>query len=108
MPTLRLLRLLRRKVAPTLRPSGSSIAGRRRPARLAVHRVLDLHDLGAEAGEQLGRVRERLHLLGREHPDAVERLAERLRVGVGDVAEPHRRHCTEAPVRPRERARAPA
>ncbi len=31
MPTLRLLRLLRRYVAPTLRPSGSTIAGRRLP-----------------------------------------------------------------------------
>ena len=61
----------------------------RRPARLAVDRVLDLHHLGAEAGEHLGRVGERLHLLGGEHPDAVERLAERLRVGVGDVSEPH-------------------
>ena len=50
--------------------------GRRRPARLAVHRMLDLDDLGAEPGEHLGRVRQRLHLLGREHAHAVERLAE--------------------------------
>ena len=72
-----------------MRPSGSTIAGRRRPARLAVDRVLDLHHLGAEPGEHLGRVGQRLHLLGREHPHAVERLAVPLRVCVGDVAESH-------------------
>ena len=58
-----------------MRPSGSSIAGVDAAARLAVHRVLDLHDLGAEPGEQLRRVRQRLHLLGREDAHAVERLA---------------------------------
>ena len=62
---------------------------RRRPPRLAVHRVLDLHHVGAEPGEQLRRVRQRLHLLGREHPHAVERLAVLLRTLVRDVAEPH-------------------
>ena len=54
-----------------------------------MHRVLDLHDVGAEPREQLGGVGEGLHLLGRQHAHAVERLAEALRVGVGDVAESH-------------------
>ena len=42
---------------------------------VAALRVLDLHDVGAEPGEQLGGVGERLHLLEGEHADAVERLA---------------------------------
>ena len=95
---LRLLRLLRRNVAPTLRPSGSIIAGERAPARLAVHRVLDLHDVGAEPGQQLRRVGQRLHLLGGEDPHAVERLAVLSALGVGDVSEFHRRHSYESAV----------
>jgi hypothetical protein len=54
-----------------------------------VHRVLDLHDVGAEAREQLGRVGQCLHLLGREHAHTVEWLAVALRVVVGHVAESH-------------------
>jgi hypothetical protein len=38
--------------------------------------MLDLYDVGAEPREHLRGVRERLHLLGREHAHAVERLAE--------------------------------
>ncbi len=40
-----------------------------------MHGVLDLDHLGTEAAEQLGGVRESLHLLRRQHPDAVQRLA---------------------------------
>jgi hypothetical protein len=54
-----------------------------------VHRVLDLHHLRTEACEQLRRVRQRLHLLGREHPHAVERLAVPRSFLVGHVAESH-------------------
>jgi hypothetical protein len=41
--------------------------------RLAVHRVLDLHHLGAEVREQLRGERHCLHLLDREDPHAGER-----------------------------------
>ena len=64
--------------------------GRQRaPAGLAVHRVLDLDHLGAEAGQQLGGVGERLHLLDGEDAHAVERLAPRGGFGVGGLPEAH-------------------
>ncbi len=63
--------------------------------RFPVDRVLDLDHLGTEARQQLGRVGECLHLLRREDPDAIERLAELLRVGVRDVTESHVGHCRE-------------
>ena len=72
-----------------MRPSGSVIAGERPAPGLAVHGVLDLDDLGAEAGEQLGGVGQRLHLLGGEDAHAVERLPVAGRRRVGDVAELH-------------------
>ncbi len=75
MATLRLLRLLRRNVAPTLRPSGSSMAGSDPRPESPGARVLDLDDVGAQAGEQLGGVGQRLHLLGGQDAHAVERLA---------------------------------
>ncbi len=92
MPTLRLFEgccagRWRRRCGPRGRPSPGCDAA----ARLAVHGVLDLHDVGAEAGQQLRRVRQRLHLLGREHAHAVERLAVLRRVLVRHVAESHRR-----------------
>jgi hypothetical protein len=46
---------------------------RLRPAaRLAVHRVLDLHHLRTQMREQLRGERHRLHLLDRQDPDAGE------------------------------------
>ena len=59
---------------------------RRGPARLAVHRVLDLHDVGTEPRQQLRRERHRRHLLEREHPHAIERLPVLRGALVGDVA----------------------
>ena len=58
---------------------------RRGPPRFAVHGMLDLHDVGAEAREHLRRERHRGHLLEREHPHAVERLAVLLCLAVGDI-----------------------
>ena len=63
----------------------------RSPTRLPVNRVLDLHDVGAEAREQLRGERQRLHLLEREHAHAFQWLAVRHRLSVRDVAEPHGR-----------------
>ena len=71
---LRLPRLLRRNVAPTTRPSGSTHRRLRAATRLAGQR-LDLDDVGAEASQQLRGVRQRLHLLRGEDADAVEGLA---------------------------------
>jgi hypothetical protein len=51
--------------------------------------VLDLHDVGAEAGQELGGVGERLHLLEGEDAHAVERLPRAGRAGVHDVSEAH-------------------
>ena len=51
--------------------------------------MLDLDHLGAEPSEELGGERQRLHLLGRQDADALERFAEPGRIAVGDVAEPH-------------------
>ena len=51
------------------------------PAQIT-RRRFDLHHVGAEPGQQLGRVRQRLHLLERQDAYTVERLAtagERLR-----------------------------
>jgi hypothetical protein len=53
--------------------------------------MLDLYHLRAEAGHQLGPERQRLHLLGREHPHALERLPVPLGVGVCYFAELHGR-----------------
>ena len=75
MTTERLERLLRRKVAPTVRPSGSVSAGEALRPRSPDAGRLDLDDLGTEAPQQLGGVGERLHLLEGEDADAVERLA---------------------------------
>ena len=85
----RLDRLLRRKVAPTVRPSGS-VSGRRGAAtEVAGAGRLDLDHLGAEATQQLGGVGERLHLLEGEDAHAVERLAPPRRLRVDDVTELH-------------------
>ena len=55
-------------------PRGRFIEGCDPRPGLAAQR-LDLDDVGAEAGQQLRGVRQRLHLLGGEHPHAVERPA---------------------------------
>ena len=108
MPTLRLLRLLRRKVAPTGRPVGVGHGGGGGPARLALDGVLDLHDLGAQPGEQLGGERERLHLLGGEDAHPVERPLRRGGAGVGDVSEAHGPcSLTEPQIRQPTRRRPP-
>src|SRR4051812_22997681 len=79
------------------RPVGRS--GRSSPAtirgRLAGARCLHLHDIGAETGEQLGAVRQGLHLLDGQDAHAVERLPVLQRVGVGDISELHAGHSTE-------------
>ena len=87
---LRLPRLLRRNVAPTVAALGvgASPGSEPRP-RSPPFGDLDLHHVGAEAGEQLGGVGQRLHLLEGEHPHAVEGLAEREGVGVSGVSELH-------------------
>ena len=87
--TERLDRLLRRKVAPTARPSGSVMRRRGAASEVARARRLDLDHLGAEPPEELGGVGQRLHLLEGEHADAVERLAPVRRFRVDDVAEFH-------------------
>jgi hypothetical protein len=51
--------------------------------------MLDLDDFCAEVGHQLGRIREGLHLLGREDPDAVERFPPGLSFRVSDLADSH-------------------
>jgi hypothetical protein len=53
--------------------------------------MLDLHHFGAEARHQLRPERQRLHLLGRQHPHSVERLAVALGVGVANLSELQRR-----------------
>ena len=55
----------------------SSPAASRGPSRR--RRVLDLDDLGAEARQELGGEGQRLHLLERQDPDAVERLSRSVR-----------------------------
>ena len=50
---------------------------------------LDLDDLGTEPGEQLRAPRQRLHLLDREDPDTVERLAVLRRLRVRHVTQLH-------------------
>ena len=47
---LRLLRLLRRNVAPTERPSGSDMAGSDGPPQLS-GQWFDLHDVGTQSGQ---------------------------------------------------------
>ena len=74
---------------PDLATVGVEHRGRRRAARLAVFGVLHLHDFRAEAGQELRGIRQRLHLLGREHAYAVERLAVLLRVGVCGLSQAH-------------------
>ena len=69
---LRLLKLLRRKVAPTERPSGSDIAGSDGATELTGQRF-DLDDVGAETSQQLGGVGECLHLFDGQHADTFER-----------------------------------
>ena len=71
----RLDRLLRRKVAPTARPSGSVSAGEARAPEVTRAGRLDLDHLGAEAPQQLRGVGQRLHLLEGENAHAGERLA---------------------------------
>jgi hypothetical protein len=63
---------------------------RRGSPRFTVHRVLDLHDVGAEAREHLRRERHRRHLLEREHAYTIERLAVLLCLAVGDVTHAQR------------------
>ena len=68
---LRLFKLLRRKVAPTARPSGSDIAGSdaRHGRRSAGP---DLDDVSTETCQELGGIGERLHLLDGQHADTFE------------------------------------
>ena len=73
-----------------LAPVGVGHRRRGRAAGLAVLRMLDLHHVRAEASEQLGGVRQRLHLLRREHAHPVERLAVLLCTLVRNVAQLHR------------------
>ncbi len=68
--TERLERLLRRKVAPTARPSGSVIAGDGAAPEVARAGRLDLDHLGAETPQQLRGVGQRLHLLEGEDAHA--------------------------------------
>jgi hypothetical protein len=51
--------------------------------------VLDLHDLGAQAPQELGGERQGLHLFCREHAHTVEWFSERECGFVGYVAELH-------------------
>ncbi len=76
-------------VAPTPRPSGSVMAGMRAAAEVPGAGRLHLDHVGPQPPEQLGGVGEGLHLLEREHPHAVERLAPVRRLRVDDVAELH-------------------
>ena len=70
----------------------------RSPPRLA-RGSLDLHHVGTEARQELRRVRQRLHLLEREHAHAVERLPVLRRFLVRHVAE-----LAPSPLRRRPRA----
>ncbi len=71
-------------------PAGRIGHGRERTsAQVAVDRVLDLDDVGAQPGQQLGGEGERLHLLEGEHADTVERLAVGRRRFVGHFAQSH-------------------
>jgi hypothetical protein len=63
--------------------------GQRATTQVAVDGVLDLDDVGAEAGEQLCGERQGLHLLEGEDPHAVERLAVREGRFVHHFAESH-------------------
>src|SRR5262249_56542995 len=53
--------------------------------------------LGAEPSQHLRRVRQRLHLFGRQHAHAFQRLAVALHGRVCDVPESHRRQNTGRP-----------
>ena len=57
---------------------------------LAAAGWLDLHDFGAEMRKQLRRVGQRLHLLGREHPNAREWLARCAALRVANFSDAHR------------------
>ena len=85
----RLDRLLRKKVAPTARPSGSVSAGEARSPEVTRAGRFDLDHLGTEAPQELRGVGQRLHLLEGEDAHAGERLAPVLRLGVDDVPELH-------------------
>ena len=65
--------------------------------RVAPTRSLDLDDIGAEPGEELGGERERLELLEREHPNPVERPGIPQGRVVARLSKPH----GERPYRPR-------
>ena len=56
--------------------------GLRGTARVAAPGRLDLHDLGAEVRHELRRVRQGLHLLEREHANAVEGPSEGAALGM--------------------------
>ena len=56
-----------------LTPVGVGHEGLGPTAAVAGHRVLDLHHLGPEAGQELGGEREGRHLLGGQDPYAVQR-----------------------------------
>ena len=71
----RLPRLLRRNVAPTRRPSGSVIAGSDPRPDLAVDGCSTLTTSAPSRASSWVREGQRLHLLERQDPHAVERLA---------------------------------
>ncbi len=88
-PTLRLSRLFRRYVAPTIRPSGSTIPGEEpRPDSPCTGCSTFTTSAPSRASSWVA-YGQRLHLLRREHPHAVERLAVGPRVFVHHVAESH-------------------
>ena len=68
----------------------------RRPARVAPLGVLHLDHLGAEPGQELGGVGQRLHLLEGQHPHPVERLAVAHCALVGDVTQLHACPCSRS------------
>jgi hypothetical protein len=70
---------------------GVEHVGERPPACLAGRRVLDLHHVRTQAGQELRAVGQRLHLLGRENPHPVEGAAVAGRLGVDHVTESHGR-----------------
>jgi hypothetical protein len=84
----------------------------RPPARLARPGVLDLDHVGAEAGQELGGVGQRLHLLGGQDAHAVEGPPVRGCVAVDHVSELHdrrvRRNVTVRQVRPTEKCDDPS
>ena len=51
--------------------------------------MLDLHHLGAEAGQELGGIGESRHLLGGEDTDPLERARVGRILRVGDISEAH-------------------